>query len=217
MEEKTKNRHKETFRRLTGRQRFFWAFPPITILLVLFIAAFGIGFVFFAEMVSRQDVPENPPVADGILVLTGGTMRLETGFILLSEKKAKRLLISGVNPGTKRAALIAATGHDTSLFDCCVDLGRMAADTVGNARESANWMQSHHFKTVYVVTNDYHMPRSLVELHRVMPEVTLIPYPVNTDTVENQSWWKWGERQRLILLEYIKFIGTHILGIFNAR
>lgn len=215
MQQKMENKHAKAPRRLTKRQRFFRAYPPIIIILISVIAIFATGFVLFAEMVSRERPPADLPQVDGILVLTGGTMRLETGFELLNQKKAERLLISGVNPETNRTALIAATGGNVELFDCCVDLGRTAADTVGNARESAKWVQSHNFKTVYVVTNDYHMPRSLVELHRVMPEVKLMPYPVNIDAAEDQSWWKWGERQRLIFFEYIKFIGTHILGVFN--
>jgi uncharacterized SAM-binding protein YcdF (DUF218 family) len=65
-----------------------------------------------------------------------------------------------------------------SLFVCCVDLGYDAIDTVGNALETAKWVRAHNYRRVLVVTSNYHMPRSLLELHRIDPETQYVGYPI---------------------------------------
>ena len=94
---------------------------------------------------------------------------------LLEKGLGKRLLITGVNPASKRA--MKTLLHGGELFDCCVDLGFAALNTHGNAEEAASWVQRHHYSSLIIVTADYHMPRSMVEFGAEMPGVKLIPIP----------------------------------------
>jgi uncharacterized SAM-binding protein YcdF (DUF218 family) len=147
------------------------------------------GFVEFARAVHGAAPAEPTPPVDAIVALTGGSnKRLETAMTLLEQGHGRRLLISGVNPKVKDDELAALLGADAAMFACCVDVGRTAEDTLGNASETAAWTRRNGFDTVLVVTDDYHMPRSLVELRLAMPEMELIAYPVRTRVTAPRAW-----------------------------
>lgn len=103
---------------------------------------------------------------DGIVVLTGGAKRLERGLDLLEQGRAKRMLVSGVARTVRPAELAERYDANQSLFTCCIDLGREAVDTRSNGEETARWLRKHKFKTVRLVTTDWHMPRAHFELAR---------------------------------------------------
>lgn len=182
--------------------------PPIAVILFTLILALGIGFVMFSEHVSNLQHPPSDQKADAIIVLTGGKSRIEMALDLLTDKRGQRLLISGVHPSTKRDALQRITKTDPALFACCVDLDRSALNTIGNAVESAKWIRKHNYKRVFVVTNNYHIPRSILELSRQVDDVELIPYPVINSDLKNNNWIRQGDTLRVLLTEYIKYIGS---------
>jgi uncharacterized SAM-binding protein YcdF (DUF218 family) len=178
----------------------------------LFAAAAGItafaflsGFVIFASSISRH-VATVGAQADGIVVLTGGEHRLVEAARLLSEGRGKRLLISGANRMATREDLQRKSGLTTALFDCCVDIGYDALTTTGNAEETKAWAKDQRFTRLILVTSSYHMPRSLIELERAMPEVALVPYPVVSRNFRTERWWMHGATTRLLFSEYVKFI-----------
>lgn len=166
---------------------------------------FVFGFALFATNVMR-DHPLPDGSADGIVVLTGGDYRILEGGRLLNEKRASRLLISGVNAKTSRDDLLKLTNLDPSLFDCCVDVGYAAQDTVGNAEEARVWANSRKLSRLFVVTSSYHMPRSLAELAIALPEAELIPDPVVPKRFREGAWWLRPVTFRIILSEYVKFL-----------
>lgn len=163
------------------------------------------GFLIFAGAIMRYK-PIAGATADGIVVLTGGKFRILEAVKLLARGKAKRLLISGVNRRTSRDELRRLTGHGEGLFDCCIDIGYRALDTTGNAVETRNWAQSKRFNSLIIVTSSYHMPRSLLELARVMPNAKLQAYPVVPRSFPIDSWWRHPGTTRLLLSEYLKFL-----------
>ena len=169
--------------------------------LLLFLA----GFLVFANHVMRFK-PSDDVRADGIVVLTGGKFRILEAVNLLGQGRAKRLLISGVNRRTSRDELRRLTGHDAGLFDCCIDIGYQALNTVGNAEETRNWARAMHFKKLIIVTSNYHMPRSLVELGRVLPDAELLSFAVVPRNFQIESWWRHPGTTRLLLSEYVKFL-----------
>ncbi|WP_297322746.1 YdcF family protein [uncultured Bartonella sp.] len=210
------NIHCQRKRRLTllrWKKRFFKHLPPVSLFILFCIVIFGAGFFYFSEKISRLAPPDPLPVADGIIVLTGGESRLEAGLDLLAKGRGKRLLISGVNPSTNSQSLIRVTHSDPKLFDCCVDLGHEAINTIGNAEEATDWIKKNHYQRVYIVTNDYHMPRSLRELNRLMPATEFIAYPIS-DSNGEQSWLHQFTELRLLASEYVKFIGAELQSRF---
>ena len=176
-----------------------------TRLMGLAALAFAGGFLLFVYSIQRE-APQVSVEADGIVVLTGGTERIARGLKLLADKRAKRLLISGVNRKTTRKTLANQTPARSHLFRCCIDIGYEAQDTIGNASETRQWVLDNKFNSLIVVTSSYHMPRSLAELHQALPGVVLHPYPVVPSTVHAQDWYANPGTARLLLWEYIKFL-----------
>ncbi len=177
----------------------------LVLVLALGAAALAFGFVLFAVSVTRDDAA-GWDKADGIVVLTGGENRIESGAKLMSEGRAKRMLISGVNRKVSREEMQRLLGIDKQLFNCCVDLGYEALDTVGNADETRTWANSNGYTRLIIVTSRYHMPRSLAELALVMPGVKLLPYAVTPRRFPETAWWLHTATTRVLLSEYLKFL-----------
>jgi uncharacterized SAM-binding protein YcdF (DUF218 family) len=175
------------------------------------------GFAFFATHVSQLSTPEDPAAADAIIVLTGGQARLDAAIGLLRSGKGERLLISGVHPSTTRKSLQAATGGGDALFSCCVDIDRAALDTIGNAEESVKWVRTHDYRRVILVTNNYHMPRSLLELGRLLDREELDPYPVVNANLDKGEWMVRPEALRVLFTEYGKYLFALARGLLPAR
>lgn len=164
-------------------------------------------FVFADRVIDSTPAVEPSDPADAIVVLTGASdLRLKEGMRLLERRKGQRLFISGVNREVKRPELLDVTEGSKRLYECCVDLGYEAENTVGNAREIADWARGHDFYTLIVVTSDYHMPRSLLELKADMPDAKFIPYPVATPDLDARGWWKSRKGERIIVVEYCKYL-----------
>ncbi|HUS95107.1 MAG TPA: YdcF family protein [Hyphomicrobiaceae bacterium] len=172
-------------------------------------AAFLLGFFIFATIATRE-LPPRTQIADGIVVLTGGASRIEAAARLFEQGKAKRLFVSGVNRITRKSDLKRLMRISSELFTCCVDLGYAAQNTRGNAEETRAWQQTHGFGSLIVVTASYHMPRSLAELAREMPGVTLIPHPVLPRTFRANPWWLDASNARILAHEYLKFLPSAV-------
>jgi uncharacterized SAM-binding protein YcdF (DUF218 family) len=169
------------------------------------LLAFGAGFVAFARTVASY-VPGPPLRADAIVVLTGGDLRLPAGARLLKEGRGARLLISGVNPQTSREDLRRLSGLPPRLFSSRVDIDYAAHTTSGNADETKTWASSRGYTRLIVVTSSYHMPRSLIELRRTMPGITLLPHPVVSNKIHAARWWSDPFTARVLLGEYLKLL-----------
>ncbi|MEJ8474881.1 YdcF family protein [Roseibium algae] len=200
------NRHKPELEQdaplESRRGRFIYVLLVLVPLLVL-IPVF-LSFLSFAHHVGTVSSPDDPR-ADAIVVLTGGTERVERAVALLSEGRAMRLLISGVHPGTTPEQIASITSAEMPLFDCCVDLDRLAMNTTGNASQTAAWVRSNGFKSLLVVTSAYHIPRALVELGESLPGVLLLPYPVYPSSLDLQSWYLSPKTSLLLMREYVKY------------
>jgi uncharacterized SAM-binding protein YcdF (DUF218 family) len=186
------------------RRAFRFALP----FLIASGLAFLLGFIVFAEHISDMHQPPSVAEADGIIVLTGGQSRMEAAYSLLAAGKGKRLLISGVHPAIGEKSLMQAVGADPAKFACCIDIDRRAQETVGNAVESVKWAQSLGFKRVILVTNNYHMPRSLLEFRRARPKLEIVPYPVVNSDLGNGSWMVRPDTIRVLFAEYLKYLGA---------
>jgi uncharacterized SAM-binding protein YcdF (DUF218 family) len=175
--------------------------------ILLVVVLWGVGLLAFGARVAGSTPAPDPQPADGIVALTGaGTARIESAVQLLERGKGQRLLISGVNREVSRKDLQTLVHDYGKAFDCCVDLGFRAADTQGNAKETASWAAYHHYKTLIVVTADYHMPRALLELRAATPGITLKPYPVATTALNADGWWRSTDSARRMAYEYCKYL-----------
>ncbi len=190
-------------RRRRPVRRFFLALAGAVVVGV------AVGFVAFADMVGKVAPPVDPR-ADGIVVLTGGTARIDGALALLAEGRAERLLISGVNPAVGRDAIAEMVPAELRpALDCCVDLDH-ARDTIENATSTGEWTTRQGFSSLIVVTSDYHMPRSMAELADAMPGVRLIAFPVSSPDLDLRRWWRDSEAFNLLVREYGKYLAAEV-------
>ncbi|NDW05891.1 YdcF family protein [Jiella pacifica] len=173
------------------------------------------GFWRFTEEVDRLSKPLPRADADAIVVLTGGALRLDYGLDLLRSGRGRRLLISGVHPGTSAATLARLTKTDKAWFDCCVDIDYVAADTVGNAEMAGRWAERRGYQDLILVTSDYHMPRSLLEFDRISGIRSITPVAVRRDDLWSRDSLPTGSGLRLLMTEYGKFVATRIRGFLG--
>lgn len=172
------------------------------------------GLLAFAARVQQSTPAAAPQPADGVVALTGAYSRerIAAAVRLLSDGYGRRVLVSGVNRDLTREDVRGVTPAVKRIYDCCVDLGFSALDTVGNARETADWARAMRFRSLIVVTADYHMPRAMLELRAALePQgVRLQAYPVATSALDARRWWRSPQSARLMVTEYSKYLA--ILG-----
>jgi uncharacterized SAM-binding protein YcdF (DUF218 family) len=166
---------------------------------------FAGGFFWFVRAVPEVEVLPSRD-ADGIVVLTGAASRISDALDLLAAGRGHRLLISGVNPATRTTEIARLMPEHRRLFTCCVDLDHSAINTIGNAVETRRWVKARNFKSVIVVTSNFHMPRAMAEINHQLPGVTLVPFAVVSDKVRVEAWWEDPETARLLFTEYLKYI-----------
>lgn len=170
------------------------------------LVALWIGGLFRYAAEIPEAVADPARATDAIVVLTGGAKRLEAGLELLHEDKGKRLLVSGVNPGVTREALVQLTPKWSAALNDRIDIDYSADNTIGNATETALWMRNNGFASLRLVTASYHMRRSLLEFSTAMPEIEIVPNPVFPEEFRAEAWWRWPGTAALIFSEYNKFL-----------
>ncbi len=181
----------------------------VAVLAAAFVGA-AVGFVgFLSQLRGAESQPAQ--TADGIVVLTGGSSRVSDAMELLAAGFGKRLLISGVHP-TNDVSDISRSLPDNNqaLLGCCVDLDRSAVNTRSNAAETRRWAHERGFKSLIVVTSNYHMPRAIAEMSHAMPDIALIPFAVVGDKWRDEPWWTSGATVRLLLSEYVKYVAVEM-------
>ena len=199
-------------------------FLIVLALLIIFIAG---GFVQFARTVASS-TPQPDSSADGIIALTGGQSRISDAIELLEDGRGQRLLISGVYRATTRSEIARVNQIPPQLITCCIDLDYGALNTLGNAQSARQWADKNGFKSLLIVTSAYHMPRSLMELARIAPDIEFVPYPVRTERLDLDRWWADSFVMRVMIAEYSKYllarlhirVGTPLLkqaGIASIR
>jgi len=175
-------------------------------IVVALAAAWLGGLLWFASSIPAS-VEDTTTRTDAIVVLTGGSERIETGLSLLAKGLSDRMFVSGVGGQVKAGDLINRSGSlPTELADK-IAMGKMANDTPGNAIETAEWVHASDVHSIRLVTAAYHMRRSLLEFRDAMSDVTIIPNAVFPPNVKT-DWWRWPGTARLIAGEYTKFVLT---------
>ena len=163
-----------------------------------------LGYALFAVMLPRP--ADGARQTDAIVVLTGGARRIERGLELLEAGRARRMLVSGVARTVRPAELAGEHKASEALFACCIDLGRQAVDTRSNAEEVGRWLGRHRFRSIRLITTDWHMPRARFELSRRLPDGV----EVVGDAIESNPSF------RTLFTEYNKYLlrrGAVIVGL----
>ena len=198
--------------------RRLWTRRMALAILGLGFFALAAGFVGFLSFVYALERVERRPAApmDGIVAMTGGSQRIGDAIDLLAQGYGSRLLISGVNEKTSRDEIARLNPGQRRLFDCCVDLDYRARNTIGNAIETRRWAERNGFRSLIIVTSNYHMPRTLVELDHALPDLHKVPYAVVTPAVDPDLWWRSASTAKVLLSEYVKFLVVWLRTAFET-
>ncbi|MGJ3628827.1 YdcF family protein [Sphingomonas sp. MMS24-JH45] len=139
------------------------------------VLGWALGFAaFMLALPGPAPGPAADTRTDAIVVPTGAPGRIDRGLALLEEHAARRMLVTGTAPGVTRGDLARAFGHARAIA-CCVDLGGEAVDTRGNGEETARWVASHRYRSLRLVTSDWHARRARLELEEAIgPDVTIL-------------------------------------------
>ena len=147
----------------------------------LLLILYGLGFALFGVTLGRP-APESGGRTDGIVVITGGSGRIEHAIEVLADGKGKRLLVAGADPSVTKADLVRRLGGRQRLMQCCVDLGSESVDTRSNAEETRRWLERRRYRSVRLITSDWHMRRGRYEFRRALGnEFPIIPDAVRTE------------------------------------
>jgi uncharacterized SAM-binding protein YcdF (DUF218 family) len=143
------------------------------------VVGWALGFAGFVVFLPR---PAGPIKTDGIVVPTGAPGRIARGSDIIERHLAQRMLISGVERTVRPAELSEKQAVPLIIVACCVDLGKEASDTRSNAAETAAWVKKHRYRSIRLVTSDWHMPRAKFELSRVLDDtIIIVPDGVRSD------------------------------------
>ena len=187
----------------------------IAIIFLMAASGWGAGLLLFIQSIS--EIPE--PTAEktqAIVVLTGGSLRLQAGLDLLSAGLAEKLFVSGVHRGVDVTELLRISRQTPKALDCCIVLGYTADNTLGNARETAVWMRKEGYRSMRLVTANYHMPRSLFELRAIIPQAAIVPHAVSPAHVKLTAWWISPGTAFLLAQEYTKLLLAWARSIWRS-
>ena len=147
-------------------------------LFALLAVLYALGFALFGVTLGGVAGPDE---TDAVVVLTGGVGRIERGAEVMAQGQAKRMLIAGADPSVRRADLsqrLPPAGR--RQLQCCTDLGSESVDTRSNAEEAMRWLDKHQYRSLRLVTSDWHMRRAGWEFRRLLKGRTIIEDAVQT-------------------------------------
>lgn len=164
------------------------------------LLVWALGFVWFAAALPQ---PAGRSRSDAVVVLTGSEGRIARGLESLRAGEAARMLVSGVDPDVRPGEFQAEYAVSDELMACCITLGYAAGDTKGNAVETADWVRGSGYRSIRLVTSDWHMRRAMIEMNAALPASVA----VTRDAVRSEvTLWT-------LFLEYHKFLAVWLLGV----
>ena len=162
----------------------------------LILLLYAIGFVLFAFTLGAP-APATAQPTDAAVVLTGGSGRIEHAIDVLRQGEARRLLVAGADPSVTKRDLAVRIPGSASLLKCCVDLGSESVDTRSNAEEAGRWLTKHRFRSIRLITSDWHMRRARYEFGKVLKgKYVIVPDAVRT---EPSFFTLFGEYNKYVL------------------
>lgn len=184
-------------------------FIALCVLVLLWLGGFA-AFAVGAIMASPEDEDQT---TDAIVVLTGGNNRIQEGLALFAQGKAAHLFISGVHENVKKREILSLWDGDQTLPPCCVTLGYEATTTTQNAAETRGWIEKEDYSSIRLVTGDYHIARSMMEMHHALPGVDIYAHPVHQPdlNVRTRHYWE------LLFSEYHKSLYRWVQLLFSKK
>lgn len=193
------------------------ALIKILFALAFLLSSWILGFFYFIDHIP-EETTKNLGRTDVVVILTGGTFRLEEGINAFANIKAEKILISGVGNGFTKKSLFGKIKNFEILDKIDptkIELGTLATNTFENAVETKMFMDLHHYKSLRLVTSNYHIPRSMMVFKRIMPEITIVEHPVCTENFRKTGTYLSSSSLKLAIGEYNKTIWFIVYSFFE--
>lgn len=118
--------------------------------------------------------------ADAIFVLTGGENRIAEGYRAWRDGKGRHLVILGAGRDARLEQLLPSLPSLPAGERERVRLEGWSRNTFENAVSAKSFVMANGYRSVILVTSDYHVPRSLRAFLTVLPadvKVSVLPVP----------------------------------------
>ena len=180
----------------------------IAILFCIIITLYFFSFIHFIGNIDKEfTIKKN---VNNIVVLTGNTGRLVFGLDLMSNNSKSRMLITGVAKGVKYSEII----KNRDVKRDRIDLGYKAQTTLGNAIETSLWIKEYDIRDIILVTDNWHMQRTLLLFNITMPNIEVSPYPIESMNFTMEDFFQFEKKTFFIYKEHLKYIVSHIQVIY---
>ena len=159
--------------------------------------------------------------ADAIAVFSGDNgPRTEKGVELLKEGYADYLILSGgkVYDDVTMAELMKNHAIKLGVDESKILIDDEAATTNENADFTADIIEENNFKSVIVVTSDYHTRRSKLAMEKALEDTLIDGEKVFVSVTPSKEekfttkWWTSGNSVLMVISEYLKLAGYWVKG-----
>lgn len=132
------------------------------------------------HLVAGKAQPPPSQGADAIFVLTGGENRIAAGYRAWREDKGRNLFILGAGREARLELLLPGLPALPAGDRERVRLEGWSRNTFENAVSAKSFVMANGYRSVILVTSDYHVPRALRAFMTVLPadvKVSVLPVP----------------------------------------
>ena len=183
----------------------------VIILVALILILYFMSFINFLFNVDKNFmVKNNINNINNIVVLTGNAGRLAVGLDLMDNNINSRMLITGVAKGVKYSDIIKNRDSKKDR----IDLGYNAHSTLGNALETALWVKERNINDIILITDNWHMPRTLLLFKASMPNREIVPYALKTVNFKFKDYLQFYNITFFIYEEHMKYIISHVQVLY---
>ena len=159
--------------------------------------------------------------ADAIVVFSGDNgPRTEKGVELLKEGLGDYLILSGgiVYDDVTMAELMKNYAMKLEVPEENILIDDKAATTHENAEFTKDIIEESNFKSIIVVTSEYHSRRSKLAMKKVLENTLVDGKKVevmvahSTEEKFTTKWWTSGNSILIVISEYLKLMGYWLKG-----
>jgi uncharacterized SAM-binding protein YcdF (DUF218 family) len=172
-------------------------------LISLAVLIWLLGFMWFAIVLPE---PHGGSKTDSAVVFTGSGGRIARGLEAVRSGWTPKLLVSGVDKEVKPEEFAAEYDVSAATMKCCVTLEHESYDTRSNALEASRWLARHKFRSVRLITTDWHMRRAAHELNEAKPAGV----SVTRDSVASKP------SLQILFLEYHKLLARRLSHLWDG-
>ena len=187
----------------------------LIIITVVFMVLIGLN---LGKFLVKSDKLEK---SDAIVVFSGDCgARTERAVELLKDGYADYLILSGgkVYDDVTMAELMKKHAIKLGVDESKILIDNEASTTNENAEFTTNIIEENNFKSVIVVTSDYHTRRSKLAMEKALEntlidgEEVMVRVTPSKEEKFTTKWWTSGDSVLMVISEYLKLMGYWVKG-----